>query len=125
MLLNYYPNNLLEYFDYYKNYFFYSFVEIRQMEQSILITIPLQDFVSTIEATVRKVLTEKNIEDDTFISSEQVMKLFNISTTTLQLWRDKNKIPFNKVGKKIFYSRNELMNLTIHKKGNTQATATV
>jgi hypothetical protein len=86
------------------------------MEQSILITIPLTEFVSTIETTVRKVLSEKNIEEDTFISSEQVMKLFNISTTTLQLWRDKNKIPFNKVGKKIFYSRKELMNITTTKK---------
>ncbi len=94
------------------------------MEQSILITIPLEEFVSTIEATVRKVIQEKNIQEDTFISSDQVMKLFNISTTTLQLWRDKNKIPFNKVGKKIFYSRKELMNLTVHKKGNSVATAT-
>jgi hypothetical protein len=85
------------------------------MEQSILITIPLSEFVSTIETTVRKVISEKNIEEDTFISSEQVRKLFNISTTTLQLWRDKNKIPFNKVGKKIFYSRKELMKITTGK----------
>ena len=79
------------------------------MEQHILLSIPLPGFVSMIEETIRKVLTEKNIEQDKLLTSEEVMKLLNISTTTLQLWRNNKKIPYTRMGNKIFYSKSQIM----------------
>lgn len=79
------------------------------MEQSILITLPLHEFVSTIEATIRKVFTEQDKPSDILLTSEEVMKMFSISTTTLQTWRDKKKIPYERIGKKIYYSRAALL----------------
>ena len=79
------------------------------MEQHVLLSIPLPGFVSMIEETIRKVLTEKNIEQDKLLTSEEVMTLLNISTTTLQTWRDKGKIPFTRIGHKIFYSKAEII----------------
>lgn len=81
------------------------------METSVLLTIPLKEFISCIEETVRKVLSETNVNQDKLLTSEEVMSLLSISTTTLQTWRDKNKIPFQRIGNKIFYSKSEIMNM--------------
>lgn len=79
------------------------------MEQHILLSIPLPGFVSLIEETIRKVLSEKTIDQDKLLTSDEVMKFLNISTTTLQNWRDNNKIPFQRMGNKIFYSKAQIM----------------
>lgn len=77
--------------------------------QNATILIPL-DFVAQIEETVRKVLNEKNtLKEDKCLTSKDVMKLLHISSTTLQAWRDKNKIPFTQVGKKIVYSETKVL----------------
>lgn len=77
--------------------------------QTVLISIPLPEFVSQLETTFRKILSENEIPQDKILTSDEVMKLLNISTTTLQHWRDKNKIPFTRLGNKIFYNKAEIL----------------
>ena len=80
------------------------------MEQTILISMPASQLLLEIEASVRKVLSERlSTTEDKLINSDEVMKLLNISTTTLQTWRDKKKIPFTRIGKKIFYNKAEIL----------------
>ena len=86
------------------------------MEQSILITLPLKDFLLNVEATVRKVFTEQQVKQDVLLTSSDVIEMFKISTTTLQAWRDTKKIPFERIGNKIFYSRAALLNISNPKK---------
>ncbi len=54
------------------------------MQGNLILSIPLPEFVATIEQTIRKVLNEKSVQQDKLLTSKEVMKLFNISTTTLQ-----------------------------------------
>jgi hypothetical protein len=79
------------------------------MQGNIIISVPLPEFISFLEQTVRKVLNEKVIEHDQLLNSEEVMKLFNISTTTLQKWRNAGKIPFTRIDNKIFYNKSEVL----------------
>ncbi|MFC4230963.1 helix-turn-helix domain-containing protein [Parasediminibacterium paludis] len=79
------------------------------MQGNIIISVPLVDFISQIEQTVRKVLSEREIQQDKLLSSEEVMQLFSISTTTLQKWRNDGKIPFTRIDNKIFYSKTEVL----------------
>lgn len=79
------------------------------MQGSIIVNVPVPEFLSTIESIVRKVLSEKQIDNDQLITSDQVMKLCSISHVTLQKWRNKGKIPFIKVDNKILYSKAEVL----------------
>ena len=80
------------------------------MQGNLILSIPLPEFIAHLEETVRKVLSERTIEQDKLLTSEEVMKLFNISTTTLQKWRNAGKIPFTRIDNKIFYNKNEIIN---------------
>ena len=81
------------------------------MQGNLIISIPLPEFISHIEQTVRKVLSEKKIEQDKLLTSDEVMKLINISSTTLLKWRKKKKIPFTRIDNKIFYNKTEILKL--------------
>ncbi len=47
---------------------------------------------------------------DLLITSAEVMELCKISPTTLQNWRNENKIPFKKIGNKIYYMKSDVLN---------------
>jgi predicted DNA-binding transcriptional regulator AlpA len=72
-------------------------------------TITVTDFFASIKDAVRQVMAEKPNTDDALMSSDEVMKLCKISHATLQNWRNANKIPFNKIGNKIFYRKLEVL----------------
>lgn len=54
-------------------------------------------------------MAEKPGTDDVFMTSDEVMKLCKISHVTLQNWRSTDKIPFTKIGNKIFYQKSEVL----------------
>jgi hypothetical protein len=72
-------------------------------------TIPVTDFFASIKDAVRQVMAEKPNDDDTLMSSGEVMQLCKISHVTLQNWRNANKIPFSKIGNKIFYRKSGVL----------------
>jgi len=78
------------------------------MQGNLTISIS-QESISQIEQIIRKVLSEKEIQQDKLLSSEEVMQLLGISTTTLQKWRNDGKIPFTRIDNKIFYSKAEVL----------------
>lgn len=82
------------------------------MQENIILspTISLSDFFGNIKEAVRQVMSEKANTDDLLLTSEEVMKLCRISHVTLSNWRNSNKIPFSKVGNKIFYKKSDVMN---------------
>ena len=73
-------------------------------------TIPVSDFLASIKDAVRQVLCESANTEDVLMTSDEVMKLCRISHVTLQNWRNANKIPYNKIGNKIFYKKSEVLN---------------
>jgi hypothetical protein len=79
-------------------------------------TIPVNDFFAQVKEAVRQVMYEHGAPDqDEVLTSDQVMKMCKVSHVTLQNWRNANKIPFNKIGNKILYSKNEVLKLIASK----------
>lgn len=75
-----------------------------------------------IENSVKKAITEhrtihtKN-EQDEYLTIKQASSFTNIAVTTLYDYTHKRKIPFNKVGKKLLFSKKELTKwIQSHKK---------
>ncbi|MEO8769016.1 MAG: helix-turn-helix domain-containing protein [Ferruginibacter sp.] len=80
------------------------------MNENSVLLVPAPDFLHQIEETIRKVLREQNPSQlEELLTSSQVKKFLNISSNTLQAWRDNNKIPFTRIGKKIFYNKSQII----------------
>ena len=44
-----------------------------------------------------------------FLNAREVCLLLNISVSTLSKWKRENKIPFSKIGKRVFFSRKDVI----------------
>lgn len=84
------------------------------MEQIILSQYSLKDIANELANVLFTRLTENsNTNIDSLMTSEEVISMCNISGMTLFNWRSSGKIPFKKVGKKIYYSKKDVMALTM------------
>ena len=79
------------------------------MQSNLILSIPLPEFIAQLENIVRKVLGEQSIKQDKLLTSSEVMELFNVSATTLQKWRNNNKIPFTRIDDKLFYDKEKIL----------------
>lgn len=100
--------------------------EIRiAMTKTIMLTeLTPEDLLVMIEDTIRKVLFEKGIspldnKSSGLLDEKSIIKILGVSKATLYLWRRDRKIPFQRVGKKIFYSLRDVeMVMGIKPEGN-------
>lgn len=79
------------------------------MEGNLILSVSIPEFLTVIEATVRKALSETGTTQNRLLNSQQVQEIFKISKVTLQHWRDKGKIPFTRIENKIYYQEAEIM----------------
>lgn len=81
------------------------------MQGNLIVSVPLPEFLSSLEGVIRKVISEdKQLQaTDEIYDSEKVKKVLKISSTTLQKWRNERKIPFTRIDNKIFYRKSEIM----------------
>ena len=77
----------------------------------ILSPIKIEDLKLLIRQAVLDVINDNTGENNSLLSSEQVKDLLKISHTTLQKWRDERKIPFVKIGNKIFYNKADVLGM--------------
>ena len=56
---------------------------------------------------------ENNDYSRSWLDSHDMMKRFNISRSTLKKWRLQGKLPFSKVGRKIFYNEADVQQLLL------------
>ena len=71
-----------------------------------------QQLLKKLEELSNQVSNTPTMACDEWITSEQVMDMFKISSRTLQNWRDKGKIGFSKVSHKvILYCREDVLGL--------------
>lgn len=79
-----------------------------------LITISKEELMQDFEQIVRKVL-EKMQEDQSakdekeFYTREETAKLLNVSLTTLFNWNNEGILKTKKIGKRVYYSKNEVL----------------
>ena len=72
-----------------------------------------EDLQAMMEGTIRKVLGEQNQPNKSRVESQlmsdvELEKLMGVSKATLYLWRRDGKLPYQRIGKKIFYKISEV-----------------
>lgn len=86
-----------------------------------LIMIEIEDYnklVNKIDQLIEKVNKEGLLKntDNVWVSGPEVIEMLNISSRTLQNYRDRGIIGFSKIGrKKIFYKRSDVDKLIMEK----------
>ena len=78
------------------------------MDGNFILTTPTE-LQSIITDAVKKALNGTSQDTMQLLDSSEVMQLCKISHTTLQKWRNKNKIPFTKIDNKILYKKADVL----------------
>lgn len=67
----------------------------------------LDELLDTIQQALKN--RTPHLNGEKFLSNHDVCKMLNISTRTLQDWRDTGKIPFIQIKGKILYKESEVL----------------
>jgi hypothetical protein len=84
------------------------------MKKSVMVTeLSPEDLQVMMEETIRKVLFEQGITGEPknqtgLLDDDSLVEMLSVSKATLYLWRRDRKIPFQRIGKKIFYNLQEV-----------------
>ncbi len=82
------------------------------MEDIILISISKKELESLIEQVIRRVLNDSeplHPEGDTLLSAKETATFLKIALATLYEYTRNQKIPHSKIGKRLYFSKNDLM----------------
>ena len=79
--------------------------------QSKIIVLTPEELIQIVKVAVGDAFAEKRGEckEEEFMNSREVCVLLNIYLSTLNKWKRENKIPFKKLGKRIFFSREDII----------------
>lgn len=75
----------------------------------------LMDKIIRIEKLMEIKQMQETVEPITWVDTDEVCKILNISSRTAQRYRSNGTIAYSLIGKKIFYARSEIMRLLSQK----------
>lgn len=75
--------------------------------------------LNSIEKAIEKLNTKSNSDDD-FMNTEQVAGFVGLSKATIYGLTHQHKIPFFKVGNRLYFKKSEIVNWITSTKVNTQ-----
>jgi hypothetical protein len=93
---------------------FESYKNSKVMKKAILMAeMNPEDLQAMMEEAIRKILFEQGIsselrKDTGLLDDNGILEILGVSKATLYLWRRDRKIPFQRIGKKIFYNLQEV-----------------
>ncbi len=77
------------------------------MNNIVLISIPIDELKNLIKDAVHQEFSQKKEKE--ILNFKQTYELLQISPSTLNQWKAENKIPFKKLGKRVFFSRSDVL----------------
>ena len=77
------------------------------MENICFLSITVEELKGIIQQTVHEELNKK--AGKTIMNSREVCEFLNISSSTLNKWKAENKIPYKRLGKRIFFNKQEVL----------------
>lgn len=89
----------------------YNFKIYQQMSAIILTEQQYKDLVSRLDELNKKLETQNQKPQNTFLDNQEFIQLMNISKRTAQTWRDEGKISFSQIGSKIYYQMSDVQKL--------------
>jgi len=81
------------------------------MEDKRLIDTTLYQLSDLIKETIAEALSGLKIEDppkDKLMNSDEVVAYLGVAKSTLSNWKRQKRIPFKKMGKRIFFLKSEI-----------------
>jgi excisionase family DNA binding protein len=78
-------------------------------EQLIFFSLSKDELQNIITNAVKQALETK--QEKELMTFKETCELLNISASCLNQWKSQGKIPFKKLGKRIFFSRAEIANV--------------
>ncbi len=77
------------------------------MDNIVLISIKKDELENIIRSAVKDELAKK--EEKELINSKELIDWLGISLSALNSWKREGKIPFHRMGKRIFFKRSEVL----------------
>ena len=91
------------------------------MENLILTSLSKEELTSIInEAINQQLQPTAEPKEDKLIKLEDVKALLNVSTATVHNWKKEGKIPFYKIGQRIYFKENEVLESLNHIGGQNE-----
>lgn len=95
-------------------------IKMVQNKENLLVQLSVGDLQQLIQEAVKEEMTKitdviklntKTSEKDSeqLLTRDDVKKLLNVSYTTLFLWNRDGKLPAQKIGKRVYYQRSNIM----------------
>jgi len=70
----------------------------------------LKDFISkSVTTGIQNFLSQENEKQDQLINVEEVTRLLNVSKVTVFKWKKEGRIPFYRIGRRIFFKKQEVL----------------
>ncbi len=93
------------------------------MEKQIFISFSEDEFKELIKTCVKSVLSEEEqIKDSTieepFIKIMEVSKILSVSKETIHKWKKEGRLPYHKIGRRIYFLKSEILQATKKIKNN-------
>lgn len=76
------------------------------MQSQVLISLTKSELEEIITKAVERALETK--EDDKLLNFKETCEYLGISASALNKWKSENKIPYKKLGKRIFFDKKEI-----------------
>jgi predicted DNA-binding transcriptional regulator AlpA len=77
------------------------------MDNIVLISIPQDKLKDLIREAIREELSYK--KDKELLNFKETCEFLGISPSALNKWKSENRIPYKKLGKRVFFNRQELL----------------
>ena len=80
-------------------------------EQLVFFSLSKNELTTLIEQAIEKVFRQNKIDlkKRELFNSKQLCEWLQISNSTLNVWKRENKIPYKRMGKRIFFSKIEVV----------------
>lgn len=75
------------------------------------VMVPPNDLANLIKKAVQEAIDEdrKDRDSDKLLNAKELCQLLGIHLSTLNTWKAESKIPFKRLGKRIFFNKNEVL----------------
>lgn len=79
--------------------------------KTVLFAVSQEELTSIIKSSVAEVLhsRETKQKEKQLLNAKEVCELFGIHMSTLNKWKARNKIPFKRLGKRVFFEREKIL----------------
>ena len=84
-----------------------------KMESSLVVTLKIEELKSIINESVENAIriNSKPNEEDSLLCRKDLARLFSVSLVTISAWTKSGKLPYHRMGSRIYFKKSEIMQI--------------